>query len=212
MQLRTKSALIALAVAASASLAACSGGRSMLPGIAPQSLDAMRSGHAGTVYSPYKLTAGLHAARMAAHRRFDSRAEPVLIGMTFTVMFPTQRATIATAHGPKLHRLQTVMHRMPAPPTCWRTVASLSTAASTTQPGNGYQLQLTNQGAVYDPVKSTWTALGHPRRWKFIGDSPTSVLPDGQLLDGDKLHEWDAALDPKTLNVERDGSHREVGF
>jgi hypothetical protein len=58
---------------------------------------------------------------------------------------------------------------------------------------------LTNLGAVYDPVKNTWTPLGHPKGWNWIGDSPSSVLPDGRVLLGDKLHKWDAALDPKTL-------------
>ncbi|HEX4012796.1 MAG TPA: hypothetical protein VHX17_02765 [Candidatus Cybelea sp.] len=66
-------------------------------------------------------------------------------------------------------------------------------------PSNGYPLQLTNLGAVYDPVKNTWTPLSHPHRWQWIGDSPSSVLPDGRVLMGDKLHRWDAYLDPKTL-------------
>jgi hypothetical protein len=65
-------------------------------------------------------------------------------------------------------------------------------------PGN-YDLQLVNLGAVYDPVKNTWTPLGHPNHWKWIGDSPSSVLPNETLLLGDKLHKWDAYLNPKTL-------------
>ncbi|MBV9233650.1 MAG: hypothetical protein JO030_06380 [Candidatus Eremiobacteraeota bacterium] len=67
-------------------------------------------------------------------------------------------------------------------------------------PGNGYQLQLTNLGAIYDPVKNVWTPLGRPTRWKYIGDSPSSVLPNGDMLVGDKLHKWDAHLNPKTLS------------
>lgn len=62
-------------------------------------------------------------------------------------------------------------------------------------PGN-YDLQLVNLGAVYDPVKNTWTKVGHPKGWKWIGDSPISMLPGGQVLLGDKLHNWDAVLDP----------------
>jgi hypothetical protein len=65
--------------------------------------------------------------------------------------------------------------------------------------GGKYTLQLTNLGAIYDPLKMTWTTLGHPQGWGWIGDSPSSVLPDGRFLLGDKLHEWDAYLDPKTL-------------
>lgn len=70
-------------------------------------------------------------------------------------------------------------------------------------PGNGYDLQLVNLGAIYDPVKMTFTPLGHPKGWDYIGDSPSSVLPDGRMLLGDKLHTWDAALNPKTLKWEK---------
>ncbi len=62
-----------------------------------------------------------------------------------------------------------------------------------------YQLQLTNLGAVYDPVKNTWTKLGHPRGWQFIGDSPNSVLPNGDFLVGQKLTKQAAYVNPVTL-------------
>jgi hypothetical protein len=65
--------------------------------------------------------------------------------------------------------------------------------------GSPYQLQLTNLGAIYDPVKNTWTKLGHPEGWGYIGDSPNSVLPTGQFLVGQKLTEEAAYLDPATL-------------
>jgi hypothetical protein len=65
--------------------------------------------------------------------------------------------------------------------------------------GGKYKLQLVNLGAVYDPVKMSWQPLGHPSGWRWIGDSPSSVLPDGRFLLGDKLHKTDAYLDPKTL-------------
>ncbi|MBV9233199.1 MAG: hypothetical protein JO030_04090, partial [Candidatus Eremiobacteraeota bacterium] len=65
--------------------------------------------------------------------------------------------------------------------------------------GSKYQLALTNRGAIYDPVKMTWTSIGHPAGWNWIGDSPATVLADGRFLVGDKLHRWDAYLDPKTL-------------
>jgi hypothetical protein len=66
-------------------------------------------------------------------------------------------------------------------------------------PSNGYQLQLSNQGAVYDPKANTWTPLRHPKGWKYIGDSESAVLPSGQFLVGQKLKEADAYLDPTTL-------------
>lgn len=73
-------------------------------------------------------------------------------------------------------------------------------------PGNGYDLQLTNLGAIYDPVSNAWTALTHPKKWQYIGDSPSTVLPNGNMLVGDKLHPWDAYLNPKTLKWKSVGS------
>ncbi|MGA7247382.1 MAG: hypothetical protein WBW89_06460 [Candidatus Cybelea sp.] len=211
MQLRTKSALIALAVAASASLAACSGGRSMLPGIAPQTLDAMRSGHPGRftrlTSSPpafmqleWLLTDGSILAQSQSNWNDFYRYVPDAEG-NYSDGTWTQVASPPNSYAPDAGASDVLADG--------RFVLN---GGEYTQPGNGYQLQLTNQGAVFDPVKSTWTALGHPRRWKFIGDSPTSVLPDGQLLEGDKLHEWDAALDPKTLNWKEMGHKGKSDF
>ncbi len=61
------------------------------------------------------------------------------------------------------------------------------------------QFALTNLGAIYDPKADTWTKLGHPKNWGWIGDSPSAVLPDGRWLMGRKLDERIAALDPSTL-------------
>ncbi len=46
---------------------------------------------------------------------------------------------------------------------------------------------LTNQGAIYDPVANTWTTVTPPKGWKYIGDSPSTVLPNGNFLVGNKL-------------------------
>lgn len=43
----------------------------------------------------------------------------------------------------------------------------------------------TNQGALYDPVSNTWTAISPPAGWKFIGDAPAAVLADGTFMLGD---------------------------
>jgi hypothetical protein len=64
---------------------------------------------------------------------------------------------------------------------------------------NNGQFAFTNLGAIYDPVKDTWTAQKPPKGWGFIGDSPSVVLPDGRFLVGTKFDKRDAALDPKTL-------------
>jgi hypothetical protein len=57
----------------------------------------------------------------------------------------------------------------------------------------------TNMGAVYDPVKNTWTMQKPPTGWGFIGDSPSAVLPNGHFLLGSKFDRRVAELDPATL-------------
>jgi hypothetical protein len=71
---------------------------------------------------------------------------------------------------------------------------------------------LTNKGAVYDPVANAWTPLGHPHGWGWIGDSPSSMLPDGRLLLGQKLTKRDATLDPKTLKWTSAGDTGKADF
>jgi len=78
--------------------------------------------------------------------------------------------------------------------------------------GSPYQLQLTNLGAIYDPVKNTWTKIGHPEGWQFIGDSPNSVLPGGQFLVGQKLTQEAAYLDPATLKWTKVGTAGKSDF
>lgn len=58
---------------------------------------------------------------------------------------------------------------------------------------------LTNEGTIYDPVANTWAALAPPTGWDYIGDSPSAVVPNGQLLIGGKLDTLMAELDPSTL-------------
>jgi len=65
-------------------------------------------------------------------------------------------------------------------------------------PGDS-NFSLTNLGAVYDPKTNVWTPLPAPPGWSFIGDSPSTVLPNGTFLIGDKLVKNVAALNPKTM-------------
>jgi hypothetical protein len=58
---------------------------------------------------------------------------------------------------------------------------------------------LTNLGAIYDPAANTWTNLPPPTGWKYIGDSPSVVLPNGNYLVGNKLTKSMAMLNPTTL-------------
>ena len=59
--------------------------------------------------------------------------------------------------------------------------------------------ELTNEMAIYDPVKDTWTMVKPPKGWDFIGDSPWTILADGRLLLGQKLTTNAAIFDAKTL-------------
>jgi hypothetical protein len=59
--------------------------------------------------------------------------------------------------------------------------------------------ELTNLGAIYDPVANTWTPVKAPKGWKNIGDSPSTVMPNGDYFIGNKLNEKYASLDPSTM-------------
>ena len=57
---------------------------------------------------------------------------------------------------------------------------------------------LTNLGAIYDPVKNTWTKLNPPVRWTNIGDSPSVIGPGGYFIIGNKLTKEASAFTPAT--------------
>lgn len=59
--------------------------------------------------------------------------------------------------------------------------------------------QFTNQSAIYDPLKNTWTMISPPQGWTNIGDAPSIMLPDGRFVIAFKFNSKMAALDPKTL-------------
>ena len=71
---------------------------------------------------------------------------------------------------------------------------------------------LTNLGAVYDPKLNTWTPLDPPPGWDYIGDSPSTVLPNGHFLIGRKLDMQMAELDPATLEWTAMGSSGKADF
>src|SRR6202142_778410 len=51
----------------------------------------------------------------------------------------------------------------------------------------GGEFTLTNQGAIYDPQIDKWTILKPPKGWKYTGEPPSVVLPDGRYLLANKL-------------------------
>jgi hypothetical protein len=59
---------------------------------------------------------------------------------------------------------------------------------------------LTNMSAVFDPVAGTWTMIPAPPGVPYIGDVPSTVLPDGRFIFGSKLDKTMWALDPATLS------------
>src|SRR5258708_28144651 len=59
---------------------------------------------------------------------------------------------------------------------------------------------LSNLGASYDPVTNIWTSLAAPSGLCYIRDSPSSVLPDGQLLIGRKVDTLMSALASMTIS------------
>jgi hypothetical protein len=63
----------------------------------------------------------------------------------------------------------------------------------------GGAFTLTNQGAIYDPVANTWTTVAPPKGWTNIGDSPSTVLADGNYLIGNKLTRQMRLLNPATM-------------
>lgn len=63
----------------------------------------------------------------------------------------------------------------------------------------GAEFTLTNQGAIYDPVANTWTAVTPPKGWDYIGDSPSLVLPNGDYVIGNKLTKQMRELNPTTM-------------
>jgi hypothetical protein len=64
----------------------------------------------------------------------------------------------------------------------------------------------TNQGAIYDPVSDTWTAVNPPAGWSSIGDAQGIVLFDGTFMQANCCTNQAALLDAGTLNWTATGS------
>ncbi len=58
---------------------------------------------------------------------------------------------------------------------------------------------LTNMSAVYDPPSNSWRMIAAPPGYPYIGDVPSTVLPDGKFVFGGKLDKAMWSLDPATL-------------
>lgn len=59
--------------------------------------------------------------------------------------------------------------------------------------------QWSNKGAIYDPVKNTWTAVTPPSGWTSIGDAQSSVLANGTFMLADCCSTKTALLNASNL-------------
>ncbi|MBV8205947.1 MAG: hypothetical protein JO041_04080 [Acidobacteria bacterium] len=54
-------------------------------------------------------------------------------------------------------------------------------------------------GAIYDPVKNTWTAVAPPPGWTTIGDAQNVILPNGTYMQANCCTRQEAAFNPTNL-------------
>jgi len=57
----------------------------------------------------------------------------------------------------------------------------------------------TNLGAIYDPLKNTWTPVHPPSGWTTIGDAQTVILPSGTLMQANCCTKQQALLNANSL-------------
>jgi hypothetical protein len=196
-RIRSQSTLVALAAVLAAALTACSGSRSVLPGMNSQLLDGMEKSHPGRftivkaqpptyMNMAFLMTDGSVLTQSGSNWNNWYRYVPDSKG-DYSDGTWSQVASLQSGYAPDAMASDLLAN------------GELVISGGEYNEGGQYQLQLTNQGAVYNLQANTWTTLSHPQKWDWIGDSPSTVLPDGTLVMGDKLHKWDAELDPKTL-------------
>src|SRR4051812_9115489 len=63
------------------------------------------------------------------------------------------------------------------------------------------------QGAIYNPVSNTWTAVSPPAGWKFIGDAMAVVLSNGVFMLADCCENKIALLNANSLTWAATGAN-----
>ena len=155
-----KSALIAFAAVFAVGVAGCSGGRSVLPGMAPQTLDALRSSHAGRftvvkaqppvgMQMAFLMTDGTVLTQSGRNWSQWYRYIPDAQG-DYADGTWTQVGSLQSGYAPDAFASDVLAD------------GRLVISGGEYNAGGNYQLQLVNLGAVYDPTTATWTPLGHP--------------------------------------------------
>src|SRR5215468_12322996 len=65
---------------------------------------------------------------------------------------------------------------------------------------NFLQAVWTNQGAIYDPRKNTWTMIDPPAGWSTIGDAQSVILSDGTYMQANCCTTQAALLNLATMS------------
>jgi hypothetical protein len=194
-----RSACLAAATALAVGTAGCSGSHSVLPGVGPQVANDLRPGVI-TRFTPLK-----HKPPVPGMQIEFLMTDGTVLGQTYSNNTWYRYAPDASGNYADGTWTQAAsLQDPPYGPSAFASAVQIDgrliiTGGEYNYPGNGYDLQLTNLGAVFDPVANTWTPIGHPHNWTTIGDSPSAILPDGQYLVGQKLTHRDAILNPHTL-------------
>jgi len=190
---RLAPAATALAAIVSVGLSGCSGGRSLIPGTGGIPFAGLGPSHPG-MFSRIKRNppVGMQLAWLMTDGTVLAQS---YAGNTFYKYTPDSSGSYSNGTWAQVGSLQAGYAPDAGSSVVLADGRFLFMGGEYNSPGN-YDLQLVNLGAIYDPVKGTWTKMGHPKGWKWIGDSPITVLADGRVLLGDKLHPWDATLTP----------------
>lgn len=66
----------------------------------------------------------------------------------------------------------------------------------------------TNLGALYDPLKNTWTPVQPPAGWTTIGDAQSVILPNGTYMQANCCTKQQALFNPSTLTWTATGKNK----
>jgi hypothetical protein len=67
----------------------------------------------------------------------------------------------------------------------------------------------TTKGAVYDPLRNTWTPLTAPTGWSTVGDASGLLLPDGRFMLANCCTAQEAILDTQTMRYSTTGTGKQ---
>ncbi|HEV3092364.1 MAG TPA: hypothetical protein VGX91_13065 [Candidatus Cybelea sp.] len=199
--LRNKFVPFALAAIAASGLAACSGSRSLIPAGGPASIatrhnlryQVMKNQPPDYMQMAFLLTDGSILTQGESNWGSWYRYVPDSAG-SYSDGTWTQVASLPSGYAPDAFASDVLPDGR-----------LFISGGEYNSPGN-YDLQLVNLGAIYDPIKNTWTSIGHPSGWGWIGDSPSTILPNGIVIVGDKLLKQDATFNPATEKWTKVGS------